>query len=32
LPSGVYFYRLEARAAADARTFFTQVRKMLILR
>jgi hypothetical protein len=32
ITSGVYFYRLEATSAVDPGKFYTQVRKMLLLR
>lgn len=32
LPSGIYFYRLEATGVADAKTAFVEVKKMLLLR
>jgi hypothetical protein len=32
LPSGVYFYRLEARGIEDRNSYFTQTKKMLILK
>jgi len=32
LPSGIYFYRLEAAGVADAKTAFVEVKKMLLLK
>ncbi|MBI4810722.1 MAG: T9SS type A sorting domain-containing protein, partial [Ignavibacteriales bacterium] len=31
-PSGVYYYRLEATSVSDPRKYFTQIRKMVIIK